>query len=372
VSVKSSYFNANCVYPDLDPTCEILAAGRMNSFNSKSSGGGASAAIGSVSSLSAADVLKSALAKLARNNFPIEMISQINGTGDWENIRSHFDMSLAEIFAIKRLKMSLTSAELEVVGEDFSSSPAHSLTSCLDAVPDVTVLQSLIGPGPCLYNFLNKDTSLHVSKTMIETIVTCQLKELTDLPIKPSIDIELLLAIRLYTLKFPIPFYQYINQVLNSVYRAELADILPYMRLLTTALYAMEACGYGTSTQAYRGVKTSNCPALKAKFDDDRNAFSADSLITFAGFTSVTRVASQAEPFAESFFFHFLEVRGVDISTISAFPTEKELLVIPPAVFRVGGSCLVNGQLTVPLTHVEQAGASYLRRVTSTASVEVS
>jgi hypothetical protein len=249
-------------------------------------------------------------------------------------------------------------------------SPAAELKDCLQLIPDVTVLESLIGPGNCLHNLL--PTTAGITHQHIMDIVNFHREALRALTVKPKIDIELLLVIRLYTVQIPIAFYKCVNRVLNNPDRAGLENVAPFMRLLIKALIAMEDAGYGFSGQAYRGVTIGDNAALRAKYDNHETVFKPESLITFASFSSVTRESRQAQYFGEeygSIFFHFLTVRGVDISSVSMFPEEAEILVIPPAVFPFWGSLRLYGKLTVPLTHVEQTTACYLSRALAVVDV---
>jgi hypothetical protein len=323
-----------------------------------------------------ADVLTSAQAILKKNGFPLELLPKLSDDKVWAEIENRYKMTLPQIMALKkhvdlqrRLQSPTTNAIPELTDEDFSASPVASLTNCLQFISNVTVLESLIGTGNCLFDLLpavEPSTRADISKDLITSVVATHRQVLVDAAVRPDMDIELLLAIRMYTVKEPIPFYDYMNRVLNSPNRDGLSNIAPYMKLLIKALHAMDDCGYGVTTQAYRGVKIRPGSVLEDKFNNSETVFVPQQLITFAGFTSVTTVASEAQNFGDIFFFHFLSVRGVDISSVSAFPREMELLVIPPAVFRVGGACKVHGSLTVPLTHVEQENACYLSRTNVT------
>jgi hypothetical protein len=329
-----------------------------------------------------ADVLTSAQAILKKNGFPLELLPKLSDDKGWADIESRFKMTLAQIMALKKYVDSqrkpqspTTNTMPELAGEDFSASRVASLANCLQFTFDVTVLESLIGPGNSLFDLLpavEPGTRAVVSKDLIASVVAAHRKALDDMAVRPDIDIELVLAIRMYTVKEPIPFYEYVNRVLNSPDRTGLSSIAPFMKLLIKALYAMDDSGYGVTTQAYRGVRIKPGSALEDKFNNSDIVFAPRQLLTFAGFTSVTRVASEAQNFGDYFFFHFLSVRGIDISSVSAYPQEMELLVTPPAVFRVGGACKLYGRLTVPLTHVEQENACYLSRTNvTTVSKEV-
>jgi hypothetical protein len=341
-----------------------------NSSNSSSNGSNSSQA-----APSAEDTLSSAQAILQRNGFSLSLLPPRSDTEGWKEIQAAYGLSVPQIFALKKHldtqnQPSPQKAKVETVDEDFSLSPAAALKDCLQFTPVVTVLESLIGPGNCLFTLLPPGAG--ITRTSIEAVVNFHRDALRALTIKPDIDIELLLIIRLYTIQSPIAFYQYVNKVLNNPDRVGLENIAPFMRLLIRALYAMEDAGYGYWGQAYRGVTIGNSAALRSKYDNHETVFRPESLITFASFSSVTRESRQAQYFGEeygSIFFNLLIVRGVDISCVIMFPEEAEILVIPPAVFRVGGSCRIYGKLTVPLTHVEQATACYLTRALAVVDV---
>jgi hypothetical protein len=312
------------------------------------------------------DILASAMAVLNINGHPVSLLPELSDTEGWTEIRTDYKMTLVQVRALKKYiqsqqQPSPAKPKPNGVEDDFSFSPASGLKDCLQLTPDVTVLESLVEPGNCLLNLLEPPTRAAM-KALIESTVATHRHILVAQALKPNIDIELLLAIRLYTLQNPIPFFDYVNSVLNSPQRAGLSNVAPFMKLLIKGLHAMDDCGYGVTAQAYRGVNVKPGSALETKYNQCDTVFAPQQLITFAGFTSVTTEASQVKNFGAYFFFHFLSVRGIDISSISAFPQEQELLVIPPAVFRVGGAFKLDGRLTVPLTHVEQENACYLCR----------
>jgi TPR repeat protein len=307
------------------------------------------------------DILASAMAVLNINGHPVSLLPELSDTEGWTEIKTDYKMTLVQVRALKKYiqsqqQPSPAKAKPNGVEDDFSFLPASGLNDCLQLTPDVSVLESLVGPGNCLLNILEPPTRIAV-EALIESTVATHRHILVAQALKPNIDIELLLAIRLYTLQDPIPIFDYVNSVLNSPQRAGLSNVAPFMKLLIKGLYAMDDCGYGVTAQASRGVNVKPGSALETKYNQCDSVFAPQQLITFAGFTSGTTEASQVKNFGANFFFH-----GIDISSISAFPQEKELVVIPPAVFRVGGAFKVDGRLTVPLTHVEQETTSYLSR----------
>jgi hypothetical protein len=274
-------------------------------------------------------ILDDAIKKLEYHNHPLELLPVLSTDPDWDTIRREVDLTLAECSALKRLieaQQAPRRRSIELVVEDFMLSPAAALRGCLEYVPDVSVVQSIVGPGNCLLCLLpntEPSTGFNISRESLEEAIIVQRYMVNRLQSKPDVDIEFLLAIRMYTMQLPIPFYYYVNRVLNDPTRVGLENIAPFMRLLIKGLNAMEDRGYGVITQCYRGVRISGNPSLQVKYDNYRDAFTLNSLITFAAFTSATREAETVQQFGDSIFFHFTEVRAVDISTVSIFLKSK-------------------------------------------------
>lgn len=67
-----------------------------------------------------------------------------------------------------------------------------------------------------------------------------------------------------------------------------------------------------------------------------------------------------AGEFVDRLFFHFINVRGVPLESFTCYPGEKEILVLPPAVFCVEETHCRDGKITVILNHAHQESASYL------------
>jgi hypothetical protein len=344
--------------------------GKSNN-NSSSSGSNYNSSSSSIShGTTETEILASAQAILEANSFPLSLLSSQTDSHTWQHDNDDMKVTLSQIMTLKKhvesqnLSSNISLQKKHSAVEDFCSSPAATLKGCLQFVPDVTVQQSLIGPGNCLFNVLAREG---VTQEIIASVLNFHRQQiLHDFAVTmPRIDIELLLAIRLYTVQSPIPFYQYLNRLLNSPDRSGLENIAPFMRLLIKASYALEDAGYGNCGQAYRCVKIGSNLDLQKKFDNWQEAFKPETLITFAAFTSVTKECRNVHSFGQQtgdMFFHFLNVRGINISGVSIFPDEAEILIVPPSVFRVAGTFTLYGNLIVSLTHVEQQGASYLER----------
>jgi hypothetical protein len=64
--------------------------------------------------------------------------------------------------------------------------------------------------------------------------------------------------------------------------------------------------------------------------------------------------------FTDMLVYKIVEATGVDICQLSEYPEESGLLLIPPCVFSIEGSEMIDGLLVVTLTHILQLGARYL------------
>jgi hypothetical protein len=259
--------------------------------------------------------------------------------------------------------------------DDFSFSPAHELQGCLNFVKVVSVEEALVGPadpGECLLDILD---GVEFAREQLLQMCAVHAAWLTNPATRPTvanfIDLEQLLAIRLYTASdCNIKIYALVNRILNHRDRFGLEAIRPFIKILIRGLRAMDAAGCGRTTQAYRGVKVAANDALRLKYDtykqecaegkSRKSVFEHHTPITFAAFTSVSLSESESERYGDSVFFQFMSVKGIDLSTVSVFPQEKELLVPPPAVFKVSGTYYLRGVLTIQLTQVEQENAFYL------------
>jgi hypothetical protein len=313
----------------------------------------------------------------------------------WTDIKADYKLNTAQIAALKKYAVSMSSIQrpsqtqaqvlpvatavsaavphissgsaitaMPKTDIDFSFSPLRDLQYFLDSTADVSVRQALLGPGPCLRDILPAvvpSTMLPITDIVIEEMIEEHERWLHLLVDRPPLPLKYLLAIRLYTAKLPIPLYIYLNGALNRDDRSNyLKNVAPYMRLLIKALHLMDVAGYGSEAEAYRGVTIASNMTLQLKYDGYQRAFPPNSLISFAAFTSVSLERTVAELFGDKIFFHFLNVRGVDISSVSAYPTEQEMVVIPPGVFIVNGSSRPDSRLTVNLSSTWQQNATYL------------
>jgi TPR repeat protein len=327
--------------------------------------------------------IDSAKQKLTEHDFALADLPQQVENPLWQEVRTECGLTLKEVLALQNCVAtaqpqspppSLTPPAPSVLDQEPSTSslsevacPAAEFASgrlhdWLADVPDVSVVVSLVGPGACFLDLMSGllpgQTTL--TRTLMEGIVREQRDFIRKLSIKPDVEEEYLVAVRLFTLQEPIPFFSYVNDIMNSDERKGFESIAPFVRLLMKALYALEAAGYGVETQAYRGLKIVDNPTLSHKYDNYKTELTVGSLVTFSGFTSVSVVDTASEEFGDALFYHFLKIRGVNISSLSKYPNESELLVMPPGVFRISGVYMLSGKLIVTVSQEETANERYL------------
>jgi TPR repeat protein len=313
----------------------------------------------------------SASKKLRDNGFPLVDLPRLPTSPIWNKLEvAPFSLSVAEISALhNHVEDNLRPPISPLIEHDFGCSPAGDLAGCLVGVPDVSLHVALLGPGACLYNELpavvttRSGKNVTVTKQLVEEVLNDLTKWLRSLPYdrKPSIEDEYIMAIRLYTLEEPIPFYWYLNDPLNKPNRGDyIRNLKPLMRLLIKALRAMGEAGYYKRAPAYRGVTIDKNPILLAKYHNYRTSFVVQNFITLAGFTSVSLDGGSVEDFGDSLFFQMPDVTGVDVSSISQYPKEYEMLLIPPSVFVISSVLMAHNQLTVTMSTVDQPSANYM------------
>lgn len=231
-------------------------------------------------------------------------------------------------------------------------SPAAPLQKCLRSVPPLPILKTIIGPGPCLLKALPAKTSVETLKSMVEANeFECKAQSVAGLSLQHR------LVIRLYTAEEPVPLYRVLNAPFNEQARsiAKIANQAPFMKLLIQAVRALTAAGkpYVYTGPAYRGVRVASNPTLKRQYENYAEKFQVGSRVTFAAFTSLSLSDSTAESFGDQILFQFTRVRGVRIAALSAIPSEREILVEPPAVFEIKSCAKFHGVLSVVLEAVD-------------------
>jgi TPR repeat protein len=326
--------------------------------------------------------IDSAKQKLTEHDFALADLPQEVENPLWQEVRTECGLTLKEVLALQNcvatahpqppppsltppasvLDQEPSTSSLPDVACPASEFATGKLHDWLADVPDVSVVVSLLGPGTCFLDLMSGllpgQTTL--TRTLVEELVREHRDFIRNLSIKPEVDEEYLLAVRLFTLQEPIPFFSYVNDILNSEDRKGLESIAPFVRLLMKALYALEASGYGVEAQAYRGLKIADNPTLSHKYDNYKTELAVGTIVTFTGFTSVSVVDTASEEFGDALFYHFLKIRGVNISSLSKYPNESELLVMPPVVFRISGVYMLSGKLIVTVFQEQTADERFI------------
>jgi hypothetical protein len=278
-------------------------------------------------------------------------------------------LTIPQLIVLKNYILRPTTTDFSYGDDEFSNSPVSGLRGCLDNIPDVSLDEALITAKYSVIHAL-KDTFPHAAEIMRGMIERHRyyIRERLLSSTGQRIREEYALAIRLYTLKEttedPISLYRLMNRDLNNPSRNTelLANYLLYMKILIKGLRALgKAGGYYISNSAYRYMMLQGNELLQSKYDNYRSCFRAGEYITLAAFTSVSLDRHVASTFGDMLVYELREVVGVRLDSLSMYPMEKELLLIPPCVFRIE-ECVIdeNGLLKVGMVHVRQQGATYL------------
>jgi surface protein len=304
---------------------------------------------------------------LRQHGMTVEYLPLLTDNDGWKLLRDEFELTKVQIMALRKLvSIAVITPTKDVIHEEFSVGPVGELRNCLDYAADVTVMQAILGPGRCVFELLpdvEPSSGYVVTREAVKAVILIHqdwLLENSPIPFD-TVPLELQLILRIYTAKFPFPIFHYVNRCLNCPDRkARLVAIAPFTKLAIRALRAMEAAGYVKTVPAYRGMTVEGNPALQTKYDNYATVFNIGMLITFPAFTSVSLKDTIANSFGDKIFFHFIAVRGIDVSGLSAFPEERELIITPPGVIRVTGIFMVKGHLTINVELVNQPEATYL------------
>jgi hypothetical protein len=304
---------------------------------------------------------------LRQHGMTVESLPLLTDNDGWKMLKDDLQLTTGQIMALRKLvSTAVVTLTRDVVNEEFSMGPVGELQNCLDYAADVTVMQAILGPGRCVFDLfpdVEPSSGYSVTREAVKAmILTHQDWLLENSPIPFGIvSLELQLILRIYTAKFPFPLFQYVNRCLNCTDRnVRLAEIAPFTKLAVFALRAMETAGYVKTVPGYRGMIVEGNRGLQTNYDNYASAYNIGKLITFSAFTSVSLEDTVADAFGDKIFFHFIAVRGIDVSGLSAFPEERELIMIPPVVFRVIGTFKLKGQLIINAELVNQPGATYL------------
>jgi hypothetical protein len=245
------------------------------------------------------------------------------------------------------------------------------LHRCCDTVPDVGVEEAIFGSpatlGHCLANCMR---SASCGTDDIRLLVNAERQAIvvSGLCSRVRVPVDSLLAVRLYTFGGSpvVKFYAAVN---NPFYESNrnldsLRNQLPYVRNLIRALrYMGAACGFYHGV-VYRGVDVKPGSYLSEVYNNytagnDRNNLIAGRILRFPIFTSTSvsqKVVEENIPGAVVYVIALKHDIGVDISQVSYFAVEQEVLLIPPASFIIRHVCMVATTLYI---YLESEGTAF-------------
>jgi hypothetical protein len=239
------------------------------------------------------------------------------------------------------------------------------LDRCCDVVEDgMTLERALFGPGHCL------TVDMYVGGVSVQDVRAAVTACKNDLGgVSPSIGIDHLVALRLYTLERP-PVYKLLNYPFYNINNRDSDSVrnqLPYMKFLLQSHEAVLASAeeFAYVGPAFRGMNTSHADILREKYSSWQRDYAIGKKLTFPSFTSVSLDMTTAEEFAargtgNCIIYKFMEIVGVRLKSISAIP-EQEVLLKPPAVFIIRNvSMSKDGTLSVSLEMDVNSTLTYL------------
>jgi hypothetical protein len=186
-------------------------------------------------------------------------------------------------------------------------------------------------------------------RSVLEEVYTRNQSEMrcVDLPLCEDFK----LAIRLYTQKDtkPVAIYRVVNSAFQNPERNEdlLVNRYPFMKLLILALQELgKVDSYLVAgVDVFRGVNVAHSELLKAEYDscvhavpDGNPRYFIGKQITCPAFTSFSFDLSVAKSFSgttNGIIFQFIGANGYDVSELSAFAKEREIIALPAEQFQV-------------------------------------
>jgi hypothetical protein len=238
--------------------------------------------------------------------------------------------------------MNITVLDMKVLPPLFAWLDATPLSSFNECIADLKELEM---EGKKVL------TKLPAYVSSVKKRVTQMMEEETE---SLNLSIDERAAIYLYTMEFPpLPdvnvngsIYFLMNKYLRDQNRAALKPFLKYLKLLLSALHKLPA----VKNKVCRGVKEDIAAAMKSKEKKE---------ITWNSFSSTTLNSKTLDNPAflgtnGSRALFFIDCKsGRNISTLSACPSEDEILLFPCTSFKVE-HVVIQGDLTfVNLTEVE-------------------
>jgi hypothetical protein len=197
--------------------------------------------------------------------------------------------------------------------------------------------------GHCLANYMQTDSC---GMDDIRLLVNAEREALTASGMLQRVQVpaDLLLAIRLFTFgSSSVKFFPAVNNPFHEAGRKieSLGNQLPYVRLLIRALRAMGAATGFHRGVVYRGAEVKPGSYLYEVYhnyiaQNEQNGFVAGRILRFPIFTSTSLSQTIAETNFAGAVVYVITLNhdiGVNITQVSYFAAEQEVLLIPPASF---------------------------------------
>jgi outer membrane murein-binding lipoprotein Lpp len=240
------------------------------------------------------------------------------------------------------------------VGEDATTNPIGLHFICRQ-IDDVDATTAICGQGNNRQNCIGS-LMPHIEVAELRAYVATHLDLMrgTD---DTDITIDFKVAISLYCEGF-LNIHRVLNKGFFQPVRTSetLQNQLPFVKLLVRSLRALgEKDGYYVG-RVYRGARLQDSEYLTTIYNDfvtGKGSLRADIPIRFLSFTSTSTDATAAAKFGTDFFYiiDVIDTQGVSVARLSAF-REKEVLLVPPAVFTVTNVEMVSGSIRVSLSGV--------------------
>jgi hypothetical protein len=244
------------------------------------------------------------------------------------------------------------------------------LHKCCDDVGDVSTEEAIFGSvatgGRCLANCM-QTSSCDINDIRLPVDAERAALAASGLLTRSSIPADLLLAIRLYTFESPtVKFYAAINNPFHESGRKieSLRNQLPYVRLLIRSLRAMGAATGFHRGIVYRGAEVKPGTYLYEVYNNyiaqnEQNGLIAGRILRFPIFTSTSLSQTIAETNFAGAVVYVITLNhdiGVNITQVSYFAVEQEVLLIPPASFVIREVRMVGTTLYI---YLESEGTTF-------------
>ena len=180
----------------------------------------------------------------------------------------------------------------------------------------------------------------------------------TDGNVEPFISWKI--AIIIYTMERPYQLYRLVNAHFHT--NSPSADIMVhhmgYIKLLPTAFDNLPKSLEYTGT-FYRGINVGKKETLKNMVANPETYFKANTILTFAGFTSASKNKAIGQNFCKGLMYEMRNVVGYDITSLSLYQ-EMEVILPPPITVRTVSFSRDNNNLHVVVNNDNSNLISYL------------